>query len=211
MKNRLPLLRIVILVVVIFALMIPTGLVLAQEDDEDDDAPSPPPHEIFFNVHNESQFDFTLWLYGPVEQTLTVPPDSDGFFILKNGWYAFTMKSCNLYDTGTFDFTTHKTMHIPICGATAGQIGQANNHYDASDYIRPARIQIRNRTFEHIEVYIRTLDEDHFLKFEPLEIKWVLFNNVEDEFVYSYLACDELQRGYVHFYRGLPFDLSCDN
>ncbi|MBC8507948.1 MAG: hypothetical protein ISR58_08465 [Anaerolineales bacterium] len=208
MKNRSPLLRIVILVF-IFALIFPTGIVLAQ-DDEDDHANSDRPHEIVFEVINESQFDFTLWLYGPTEYDINVPPDSEGTFIIKNGWYAFTMNSCNLYEVGTFDFTTHKAMHVPICGATAGHIGQANNHYDSSDYIRPATIQVRNRTLEHLEVYIRTLDEDHFLKFEPLEIKWVTIEDARDEFVYSYVACDELLSGYTRLYISVPFDLTCD-
>ena len=205
MKNRSTLLRIIILAAMLFALAIPSGAALAQDDDESDR-----PHEIFFWVYNESQFDFTLWLYGPVSYTITVPPDSEGFFVLKNGWYAFTMYSCNLYETGTMDFTTHKTMHIPICGATAGHIGQANNHYDASDYIRPASIQIRNKTLEPIDVYIRTLDEDHFMTFEPLEIQWLLIEDARDEFVYSYIACDVLQSGYTRLYVHVPFDLTCN-
>ncbi len=209
MKNRPSLFRTIILVVLLFALVIPTGVVLAQDEDDDNDD-SDRPHEVFFTVYNESQFDFTLWLYGTAEYTITVPPDSEGLFILKNGWYAFTMSSCNLYEIGTFDFTTHKTMHVPICGSTAGRIGEANNHYDASDYIRPATIQIRNLTNYHIEVYLRTLDEDHFLKFEPLEIKWVLIEDARDEFVYSYVACDELVTGYTRLYISVPFDLTCD-
>ena len=208
MKKRSTLLRIVILAAMLFALMIPSGFALAQDDDDDDNDVL---REIFFWVYNESQFDLTLWLYGPAEYELIVPADSEGFFIIKNGWYAFTMESCNLTDIGTIDFTTHKTMHNPICGSTAGLVGQANNHYDTSDFVsRPARIQIRNRTFERIEVYIRTLDEDHFLTFEPMESVWVLFNDIEQEFTYSYLACGELQRGTVTFYRMLPFDLDCD-
>ncbi len=204
MKKNSTLLRMIILVAMLCALVIPSSFAMAADDDDDE------LREIFFWVYNESQFDLTLWLYGPAEYELTVPADSEGFFIIKNGWYAFTMESCNLTKIGTIDFTTHKTMHNPICGSTAGLIGQANNHYDTSDYIRPATIQIRNRTFERIEVYIRTLDEDHFLTFEPMESQWVLFNDIEQEFVYSYLACDELQRGYVTFYRMLPFDLTCD-
>ncbi|MBC8507249.1 MAG: hypothetical protein ISR58_21460 [Anaerolineales bacterium] len=204
MINRSTPLRIIILAAIVFALAIPSVAVMAADDDDDR------PHEIFFWVYNESQFDFTLWLYGPTTYTITVPPDSEGFFVIKNGWYSFTMFSCNLSEVGTFDFTTHKTMHVPICGATAGHIGNANNHFDASDFIRPATIQIRNKTFEQIGVFIRTLDEYHFMTLEPLEIQWLLIEDARDEFVYSYIACDELVSGYTRLYISVPFDLTCN-
>jgi hypothetical protein len=203
MKNRAKLLRIIILIAMMFALTIPSGAVLADDDDNDK------PHEIFFWVENESQFEFTLWLYGPQQYTVTVEPHSEARFILKNGWYAFTMYSCNLYKTGTLDFTSHKTMHVPVCGATAGPIGKAGAHYDSSDYIRPASIQIRNKTLEYIDVYIRTLEEHHFMSFEPLEIQWLLVEDASQTFVYSFIACDELQSGYTRLYTHVPFDLEC--
>jgi len=203
MMNRTKLLRIIILAAILFALVIPSGIAMADDDDNDK------PHEIFFWVYNESQFEFTLWLYGPTQYEITVEPDSEARFILKNGWYNFTMYSCNLYETGTYDFTTHKTMHVPVCGATAGHIGRAGAHYDSSDYIRPASIQIRNRTLEYIDVYIRTLEEDHFMSFEPLEIQWLLINDAKQTFVYSYLCHDELLSGYTRLYTHVPFDLTC--
>ncbi len=180
----------------------PTGAVLAAEEED-------PPY-MFLDVINDSQFDFVLYLYGQVSYTITVPPKTQETFVLDRDWYAFTMDSCNLTEVGTFDFHTHKTIHVPVCGATAGLVGQANNHIDTSDYIRPAMIKIRNKTHEQIEIYIRTLDEDHFMTFEPLETQWLLIDDSRDTFVFSYVACGVLQSGYTRLYVHVPFDLTCN-
>lgn len=190
-----------VLVATMLALVMPGGVVRAAEEVET-------PY-ITFNVKNNSQFDFTLWLYGPNTYTITVPPKSEASYVLDRGWYAFTMNSCNLTEVGTFDFRKQKTIHVPICGATAGLIGHANQHLDASDYIRPATIQIRNLTLEYVDIYIRTLDEHHFMKFDPLEIQYLLINDASQEFVYSFVACGVLHSGYTRLYVHVPFDITC--
>jgi len=209
MKNQATNLRIIILMILMAVLLLPQGVVLAQ--DEEDDEISELPHEIFFWIFNHSQFDFTLDLYGPTEYSLTVPPDSTGFFVIKNGWYAFTMYYCNMSETGTLDLTNHKNMISPICGGTGGATGQSYTYYDASDYIRPAQILVRNRTLQPIEVYIRTLEEHHFLSFEPLEERFIHIEDASQDFAFSYVACDELIAGMTRLYIRVPFDLMCDN
>lgn len=188
------------LIAMLVVLAVSTGVVLAQEDDD-------PPY-MFFTVKNESQFDFTVWLYGPSKYELTVAPHSEEIFELARGWYHFTMFVCNSSDIGTFDFTSHQTMHVPICGSTAGPTGQSNQHMDASDYVRPRNITVRNRTLEPIEVYLRTLTEHHFLTFEPQEIKTVLITESRSEFVYSYVSCGVLRSGYYQP-TTVPLDLTC--
>lgn len=202
MKKRSTFLRMIILAAMLFALAVPVGVAFAEDEEK-------PPY-IFLRIYNESQFDFTLWVYGPNSYTITVEHDSEGFFVIDRGWYSFTMEACNLTKTGTIDFTTHQTIHVPICGATAGHIGNAPQHIDASDYIRPATIKIRNKTQEKIEVYIRTLDEHHFLTFEPLEEQYLLIEDASKIFTFSYTACDVLQAGNTRLYVHVPFDLTCN-
>ncbi|MBM3144007.1 MAG: hypothetical protein FJ010_03345 [Chloroflexi bacterium] len=209
MKNRPTLLYIIILTILLFALVFPPGIAFAQDEEEDDGDDSDKPKEIFFWIYNNSRSKFTLELYGPATYTFTVSPETDSFYILKNGWYAFTMNSCNLSASGTFDFTTHKTLIVPLCGGLGGPTAQSGQHYDVSDYIRPANILIRNKTQERIGLYIRTLDEHHFLSFDPLEEQNILFEDVSEEFSYSYIACGALQAGMTRLYIRVPFDLTC--
>lgn len=190
-----------VLMAMIFALAIPAGAALADEND---------PGPILFKVINESQFEFTLWLYGPNKYEITVQPYSEESFYFDRGWYAFTMFACNESTVGTMDLRLPKTMHVPVCGTTAGHIGQANQHLDASDFIpRPVKIQIRNRTNEPIDVYIRTLTDHNFLSFEALEIKYVTVKESGSEYVYSYIACGELRSGYF-MPNTVPLDLTCN-
>lgn len=189
-----------VLIAMIFALAVPSGVALA---DEDDDSP------VLFKVINETQFEFTLWLYGPNKYEVTVASESEGSFIFDRGWYAFTMFACNGSVVGTMDFTTPQTMHVPVCGATAGATGDSNQHMDASDFIRPVKIKIRNKIQEPIEVYIRTLTDHHFLSFKPLETQYLVVNEAGSEYVYSYVACGKLKSGYF-MPNTVPLDLSCD-
>jgi len=191
---------ILILFAIFVALAVPAGTVLADVDD---------PGPIIFKVINESQFEFTLWLYGPNKYEITVQPYSEESFFFDRGWYAFTMFACNESVVGTWDLRLPKTMHVPVCGSTAGHIGQANQHIDASDYIRPVEIKIRNRTMEPIEVYIRTLTDHHFLSLEPLETQFLTVRESETEYVYSFVACDKLRSGYF-MPNTVPLDLTCD-
>jgi hypothetical protein len=188
-----------VLVAMIFALAVPTGAVLADENDT-----SP----IRLIVINQSQFEFTLWLYGPDKYEITVSPKSEDTYILDRGWYAFTMFSCNASVVGTMDFTTPQTIHVPPCGGTAGPTGDSNQHIDTSDYIRPIRIKIRNRTEYPLDVYLRTVDDHHFLSFEPWEIQELILYDRDSKYVYSFVACGGLQSGYYKP-TTIPLDLKC--
>jgi len=204
-SSKLFLLLGVVMAVTIFALAVPGRNVMA-DDDSDTDKPL----YIPFTVINQSQFDLTLSLYGPSSYEITVPPKSEADYWLDRGWYAFTMESCTLSEVGTFDFTSRRTLHVPICGGTAGIIDRSSQHIDASDYIRPATIKVRNRTRENVDVYIRTLEEHHFMKFDPMETQYLLIEDASQEFVYSYLACGVLHSGYTRLYVHVPFDITCN-
>ena len=188
-----------VLIALIFALAVPLGAVLA---DEDDDSP------VLFNVINESQFEFTLWLWGPAKYEISVDSESEASYWLDRGWDAFTMLACNDSATGAMDFTHPQTMHIPICGGTAGATGDSYTHMDASDWIRPVRIKIRNKTDQPIDVYIRTIEDHHFLSVDAYETEYLLLNDSKSEYVYSYVACDKL---YTDYFKPntIPLDLSC--
>lgn len=194
-----------VLVAVLLTVALPTRPALANADDENDK-----PLYINLTIINQSQFEITLSLYGPNAYEIVVPPDTAENYWLDRGWYAFTMGSCNLSETGTFDFTTSKTLHVPVCGATAGQISRSSVHLDSSDYIRPASIKIRNRTRQPVELYLRTLEEHHFMNFEAFEEQMLLIEDASQTFVYSYLACGELHAGYTRLYIHVPFDVKCN-
>ena len=59
-----------VLIALVFALIVPVGVVLANEDDDDD---SP----VLFNVINESQFEFTLYIWGPDKYEISVDPEAE--------------------------------------------------------------------------------------------------------------------------------------
>ncbi|MBC8333024.1 MAG: hypothetical protein H8E28_13670 [Anaerolineae bacterium] len=166
---------------------------------------------ITFTIINQSQFDFSLLLYGPNSYDITVPPYSEVNYILDRGWYAFTMGSCNLSEVGTFDFTNDKTIHVPVCGGTAGEVDRSSQHIDSSDYIRPATIKIRNQTRQNVDVYLRTLEEHHFMQFGPKEVQLLLIEDASQTFVYSYTACGKLYTGYTRLFVHVPFDIKCDS
>jgi hypothetical protein len=188
-----------VLVAMIFALAVPAGAVFAAEDDE-----SP----IRFKVVNESQFEFSLWIWGPSKYEISLDPYTEAEYWLDRGWYAFTMLACNDSAVGTMDFTHPQTLLVPVCGGTAGVTGASYTHMDASDWIRPVKIKIRNKTDEPIGLYIRTVEDHHFLTVEEYETTTLLLNDSKSEYVYSYVACDKLHTGYFKP-NTIPFDLYC--
>ncbi len=165
---------------------------------------------MLLTVTNESQFDYTLYLYGGTNYTLVVPPKTTTQFFVDKGWYAYSQVACNLTTNGTFDFTsTHYTINVPICGAPPSKSWNASLYYDTATDIRPIRIKIRNKTRLPIELYVRTLTEHHFMTFDPLETQELLLDNQDETYAYSYVACGELRSGYLLPRRGIPFDLEC--
>jgi len=168
-----------------------------------------PPY-VGLTVNNNSQFDFTLWLYGPEKYSITVPPNSKESMIVKRGWYSFTMKACNITEVGTMDLNIYQIIQVPICGGRALAYDKPHE-IDTSEYIKPIMITIRNKTFEEIDLYLRTQEHDYFLHFAPLEIKKQLVVRSKDQYVYSFVACDALQSGYYTARVSPPLDLDCAN
>ena len=160
-------------------------------------------------VINDSQHPFSIILYGGPSnlKTITVSPNSQKIDFFIRGSYSFTMTSCGATTTGKMDLSVHQTLHVPICGGTAGAIGQKDHHIDASDYIRPIRMTIRNKTGEDIGLYLRTPTDHNFLNLKPGEVMKVIVYKAQ--YVYSYVACGELVAGYVTPSFSLPFDLTC--
>ena len=194
-------LLVAIFVVSSIALALPSGVVA--------EAPKAKRPYVALTVNNNSQFDFTLWLYGPEKYNLTVPPESQEKIVVDRGWYSFTMTACNITEVGTMDLNIYQTIQVPVCG------GVAFRHYkphqiDTSDYIKPIKITIINKTYEEIDLYLRTLNDDYFLHFDPMETKKQIVYRSQDQYVYSYIACDTLQRGYYTAGVTPPLYLDCD-
>jgi hypothetical protein len=162
---------------------------------------------VRLTVINESQYDFSILLYGPEQASLTVHPDQTGIKIVNRGMYSFTMRACNSSKNGKIDLNYEQTIHVPVCGGTAGPLGDKEHHLDASDYIKPVRVTIRNLTGEKIGIYIRTPEKHHFLNFEPGEKQTIIL--FKEQYVYSYVACGELIVGYYTPQVSPPFDLTC--
>lgn len=165
-----------------------------------------PPY-VRFTVINNSQFDFSISLFGTQNYTISVPAHSQGFWIVDRGWYSFSMTSCNFTETGTINLTIPKTMHVPVCGGRALANVYKPYQVDVANFIKPIRVEVVNETFEEIGVYIRTLEKDHFLNLEPKGTQEVILR--KQEYTFSYVACDELITGTFTPYVRRPFKLNC--
>jgi hypothetical protein len=161
---------------------------------------------IRLTVINNSQFDFSLILFGPDHVSFSVDPGQTIYKVINRGVYSFTMRSCNYTKTGTMNLNYEQTIHVPVCGGDAGTIGDKDHHIDSSDYIKPVRVKIRNKTGETIGFYIRTMENHFFYNFEP-GVSYIIIP--KDQYVYSYVACGKLVSGYYTPSFSLPFDLRC--
>jgi hypothetical protein len=161
---------------------------------------------VRLTVINNSQFDFSLILYGPDQVTITVSPGQTGYKVITRGIYSFTMRSCNYSKTGTMDLNYEQTIHVPICGGNAGAAGSKEHHIDASEYIKPIKVKVRNKTGETVGFYLRTLERNFFFNFEP-GVTYIIVP--KDQYVYSYVACGQLIAGYYTPLFSLPFDITC--
>ena len=119
----------------------------------------------------------------------------------------FAMTTCNRTTSGTLNLNIFQTMHVPVCGGNAGTIGGKHHNIDVSDYLKIVKIKIRNKTHQDIRLYLRTLDYHHYLNLEPKEV--TTLNVVRDRYVYSDLACGELEAGYYEARVYIPLDLKC--
>jgi len=185
-----------VLIALLAALAVPATAAMAEK-----------PPTVRLTVINESQYEFSMYLYGPEQRFLTVPAGATYAIIVNRNWYSFTMDACNYTESGTLNMTMEQTIHVPICGGRALAPGYKPHHIDVADYIKPIRVKIRNKTGEQVGVYIRTLDEHHFLNFDAGEIQFDFM--LKQQYVYSYFACDKLYAGYYTPYVSIPFDLTC--
>ena len=85
-----------------------------------------------FTVLNESQHPFSITLYGGPSglKTISVSPYSQKISFFIRGNYSFTMTACGATKSGKMDLTIHQTLHVPVCGGTAGALGDQNHHID---------------------------------------------------------------------------------
>lgn len=160
-------------------------------------------------IENDSQFEFTLILYGPEDLNYTVNAHSSETDTIVRGEYYFMMRACNQTATGTMDLSIHKTIYVPVCGGNAGAKGDKHHAEDVSDFIKMVKVKVRNKTHEPIGLYLRTLNDDFFLNLEPNEIQFVTVP--KDRYVYSYVACGELITGYYQSLVRIPLDLKCND
>jgi len=202
MKKTLPALRITLRIVVLIALIVITAVPTAEAFAEI----AKPPY-VRLSIINESQFEFSISIYGPEYHYITVPAGASDFILVKRDWYKFTMNACNYTETGTLNMNMEQTIHVPICGGRAFAPVYKPHHVDVADYIKPIKAKIRNKTGELVGIYIRTIDEHHFLNIDAGEIQYVIL--LKKQYAYSYLACGELQVGYYTPFVSVPFDLTC--
>ena len=202
MKKALPIFRTTVRIAVLIALII---TVTIPATDALAEIIKPP--IVGLKIINESQFEFSISIYGPEYHFFEVPAYSTLSATVSRDVYSFTMNACNHTKTGTLDMTMEQTIHVPICGGRAIVPGYKPHHIDVADYIKPIRIRLRNKTGAHAEIYIRTLDEHHFLNLNTGEVQDVIL--LKKQYVYSYLACGELKVGYFTPFVSLPFDLTC--
>jgi hypothetical protein len=160
-------------------------------------------------IYNNSQFDFTISLWGGEQYNFTVPPHSDASYLVVRGDYAYTLKSCNHTASGDLDLNIFQIMHVPVCGGNAGGKSKYLHNIDVSKIVKGVNIKIHNQTKEAIGLYLRTTDKHHFLNLAPREVLTLLV--LRDTYVYSYVACGELQSGYYAARVNIPLKLTCAN
>lgn len=189
---------VVVLAIIMIVLALPNDGVLASDGK---------PSIVRFTVINYSQHPFTMNAYGPEDYTFEVAPYSKRNWVVPRGTYSFVMTACNHTSSGTLDLNIYQIMHVPICGGAAGKKGEKPHNIDVSDYIKMVRITIRNKINEPVRLYLRTLDNHYYLNLDPFEKTTLVVPR--DRYVYSFLACNELQAGYYEARVAVPLDLKC--
>jgi len=170
------------------------------------------PSIIRVTVINSSQYDFYLYLYGGGEEyTFDVPANSEARYFITPGVYSYYMEACNYSKPGTMDLLVFRTIHIPTCGGRASQFRTKFHHIDVSQIMKPVSVRVRNKTGEDVGVYLRTLDDHHFLNLTKGEvIELILRKEPDTRYVYSFLGCGgQLVSGYYKPLVRIPLDLKC--
>jgi hypothetical protein len=167
---------------------------------------------IRVTVLNSSQFDFYLYLYGVGgEYTFDVPARSNAKFFINPGEYSYYMETCNYSTNGKMNLSVFQTIHVPVCGGRAAEKGTKFHHIDVSKIVKPVRVKVRNKTGENVGVYLRTMEDDHFLNLTRGEvIEVILRKEAGIQYVYSFLGCGgQLVAGYYTPLVRIPLDLKC--
>jgi hypothetical protein len=167
---------------------------------------------IRITVLNNSQFPFYLYLYGGGEEfTLQVPARSSEKYFITPGEYSYYMEACNYSKFGKMDLSVFQTIHVPVCGGRAAQKASKFHHIDVSTIMKPVKVKVRNKTREDIGVYIRTIEDHHFLNLVKGEVIELILKKEEGiQYVYSFYACDgQLVVGYYSPLARWPLDLKC--
>jgi hypothetical protein len=158
-------------------------------------------------VINQSQFPFTIQLFGPEQYNLEVPAYETGFLLVLRGNYSFVMHMCNYTATSSIDLNIFQKMYVPVCGGSARAKATKHHVIDASTILKPVTIKIRNKTKEPIGLYLRTLENHYHLNLVAGEVLKITVPR--DRYVYSYVACGELVAGYYNARVNIPLDLKC--
>lgn len=187
-----------IFTVLMIALALPGGEALAGDGK---------PPNVRFTIINYSQHPFSINLYGSEQFSYTVDPYSKKIAVVPRGTYSFTMEACNHTSSGTINLNIYQIMHVPVCGGTAKPVGEKPHNIDTSDYIKMVRITIRNKTHEPVRLYLRTLDNHYYLNLDPQEKTTLVVPR--DRYVYSFVACNDLEAGYYEARVAVPLDLKC--
>ncbi|MFC1997692.1 hypothetical protein ACFLXI_08840 [Chloroflexota bacterium] len=191
---------IAVLAILMIALAMPGDNVLAYDEEQNPN--------VRFTVVNHSQHPFSISANGPEYFSLDVNPYSKKAVVLPRGTYKFTMVACNHPSSGTLNLNIFQTMYVPVCGGKA--VANPKNHkIDVAEYIKPVRVEIINKTWEPIRLYLRTLDNHYYLNLEPRETIYQIVPR--DRYVFSYVACDNLQSGYYEARAKISLDLRCYN
>ena len=163
---------------------------------------------VRLTINNNSQHPYTLTLYNSSNNyEVTVEGHTQSVMFIERGVYQFWMKACNHTKEGSLDLTMMYTIHVPVCGGNSGKLGDKPHNLDVADYIKMVKVKIRNKTKEHIGVYVRTDENHYFLNLKPKEI--IYQTMPKDIYRVSYVACGDL---IVTEYKSLvmmPLDLKC--
>ncbi len=167
------------------------------------------PPFVRMHVYNNSQFEFSIAVFGPDDYTLKVAPYTDKSIIVERGTYSYVMRACNNSVAGTINLNMYKNIYVPVCGGSAIYKRENPHNFDTSEFIKGINIQVKNKTHEKVSVYIRNLKKNYWVTVEPGEAETLLV--FRDQYVYSYVACGELQAGYYNARVNQPLILTCKN
>ena len=189
---------IAVLAVLMIALALPGDHAMASDDEQNP--------KVRFTIINYSQHPVSVSANGPEYFNLEVDPDSKGYVIVTRGVYKFNLEACNQTSSGVLNLTIYQTMYAPVCGGKVLE-NPKNHKIDVAEYIKPVRVEIVNKTWEPVKLYLRTLDNHYYLNLESRETIYQIVPR--DRYVYSFVACGDLEAGYYNARVMIPLELRC--